>query len=140
MSTAARRYYERGMGALGRNEPDQAIDALASAIDLAPHFIDARLAYAVALCRLGDMPRAAQTLRAGLGRARTAPARAALCMTLGEVLTSAGDFPAAEDAFAQAESHPATAARAAAGRARVLAKTGHYGDAVAALLRAARAS
>ena len=138
MSTAARRYYVRGRAALERDDTDVAIDSLASAIDLAPHFGDARLAYAVALCRLGDTPRAAQTLRAGLGYARTPAARAALSLSLGEVLTTAGDFAGAEDAFAQAASHPPFAARAAAGRARVLAKTGRYGDAVAAMLAAAR--
>jgi uncharacterized protein HemY len=138
MSSAARRYYVRGRAALDRGEADQANDSLASAIDLAPHFTDARLAHAVALCRMGDTPRAAQTLRAGLGHARTAAARAALYLTLGEVLTTGGDFPGAHDAFAQAASHPATRSRAAAGRARVLAKTGHYRDAVAAFLLAAR--
>lgn len=138
MSTAARRYYLRGRAALERGDTDVAIDSLASAIDLAPHFSDARLAYAVALCRLGDTPRAAQTLRAGLGYARSAASRAALSLSLGEVLTTAGDFLGAEDAFAQAASHPPFAARAAAGRARVLAKTGRYADAVAAMLAAAR--
>lgn len=138
MSTAARRYHVRGLAALERGEPDQAIEALAAALDLAPAFADARLAYAVALVRLGDTPRAAQTLRAGLGHARTAAARAALQLTLGEVLTAAGDFPAALDAFAQAAQHPGSAPRASAGRARALAKAGRYADAVAALLAAAR--
>jgi tetratricopeptide (TPR) repeat protein len=138
MSVAARRYYLRGRAALDRGDTDQAIESLASAIDLAPHFADARVAYAAALCRLGDTPRAAQTLRAGLGYARTAASRAALSLTLGEVLTTAGDFPGAHDAFAQAAAHPPLAARASAGRARALAKTGHYRDAVAALLLAAR--
>jgi tetratricopeptide (TPR) repeat protein len=139
MSTAARRYYLRGRIALGRGETEQALEALASAIDLAPQFTDARLAYAVGLCRLGDTPRAAQTLRAGIGHARSAAARAALWGQLGEVLTSAGDFPAAEDAFQQAAAaHPAHAARAAAGRARVLAKSGRHREAVGELLRAAR--
>jgi tetratricopeptide (TPR) repeat protein len=138
MSTAARRYYVRGKAALDRGEADQAAEQLASAIDLAPGFVDARLAYAVALCRMGDTPRAAQTLRAGLGYARTAPARAALCLTLGEVLTTGGDFLGAEDAFGQAAAHPPYAARAAAGRARALAKTGRYADAVAALVAASR--
>jgi tetratricopeptide (TPR) repeat protein len=138
MSTAARRYYLRGRAALDRGEPDQAIDSLASAIDLAPHFTDARLAHAVALCRLGDTARAAQTLRAGLAHARTPAARAALHLTLGEVLTTAGDFPAAEDAFDQAATHPPSTPRAAAGRARALARTGRYSEAVAAFLLAAR--
>jgi tetratricopeptide (TPR) repeat protein len=140
VSIPARRYYARGRAALDRGEADQAIEALASALDLAPHFTDARLAYAVALSRLGDTPRAAQTLRAGLGHARTAAARAALSLTLGEVLTSAGDFAGADDAFRQASTHPAFAVRAAAGRARTLARTGHYREAVAAFLAAARGS
>jgi len=138
VSIPARRYYARGRAALDRGEADQAIEALAAAIDLAPHFTDARLAYAVALARIGDTPRAAQTLRAGLGYAHTAPARAALSLALGEVLTTAGDFPGAEDAFRQASAHPAFAPRASAGRARALARTGRYADAVAAFLAAAR--
>jgi thioredoxin-like negative regulator of GroEL len=138
MSTAARRYYLRGRAALERGEADVACEVLASALDLAPHATDARLAYAVALCGLGDTPRAAQTLRAGLAHARTDPARAALWVQLGEVLTMSGDFVAAEDAFAQATLHPAWAARAASGRARVAAKTGRYSDAISRLLSAAR--
>lgn len=136
MSTAARRYYVRGRAALDRGDREQAIESLASAIDLVPTFIDARLAYATALCRAGDTPRAAQTLRAGLAHARTAPARAALWLTLGEVLTTGGDFVGAADAFSQAANHPDYMSRAAAGHARVYAKTGRYGDAVTNLLRA----
>ena len=136
MSTAARRYYLRGRRSLELGEIEPAIEALGSAIDLAPHFIDARLAHAAALCRLGDVPRAAQTLRAGLGHARSEPARAALWLSLGEVLATGGDFVAAEDAFNQAAQHPAYASRAAAGRARVLAKSGRAADAVKSLLRA----
>lgn len=136
MSTAARRYYLRGRRSLELGELEKAIESLASAIDLAPHFIDARLAHASALCRSGDVPRASQTLRAGLGHARTAPARAVLWLSLGEVLTTGGDFVAAEDAFNQAALHPAWAVRAAAGRARVYGKSGRAADAVASLLRA----
>ena len=138
MSTAARRYYLRGRAALDRGDIDQATEALASALDLAAGFTDARLAYAVALCRLGDTPRAAATLRAGLAHARTDAARAALWNQLGEVLTTSGDFPAAEDAFGQAALCPAWEGRAAAGRARVAAKTGRYPEAITALLTAAR--
>ena len=136
MSTAARRYFLRGRRFLELGELDQAIEALGSAVDLAPHFIDARLAHATALSRLGDVPRAAQTLRAGLAHARTEPARAALWLSLGEVLTAGGDFIAAEDAFNQAGLQPAWAQRAAAGRARVHAKSGRPADAIANLLRA----
>ncbi len=136
MSTAARRYYLRGRRSLELGELEPAIESLASAIALAPHFIDARLAHATALSRLGDVPRAAQTLRAGLGHARTDLARAALWFSLGEVLATGGDFLAAEDAFNQAALHPAWTRRAAAGRARVFAKSGRPADAVASLLRA----
>lgn len=136
MSTVARRYYVRGRAALDRGDRDGAIESLASAIDLAPHFVDARLAYATALCRLGDTPRAAQTLRAGLAHARTEPARAALWLQLGEVLTTGGDFVGAADAFGQAANHPSYQSRAAAGRARVHAKSGRHGDAIQQLLRA----
>lgn len=136
MSAVARRYYLRGRAALDRNDTEEAIEALASAIDLAPHSCDARLAYAVALCRIGDTPRAAQTLRSGIAHARTDKARSALFFQLGEVLTQGGDFPGALDAFEQAAMNPAWAARAAAGKARVLAKTGSYSEAIAQLSKA----
>lgn len=136
MSTVARRYYVRGRAALDRGDRDAAIESLASAIDLAPHFIDARLAYATALCRLGDTPRAAQTLRAGLAHVRTEPARAALWLQLGEVLTTGGDFVGASDAFDQASLIAGFERRAAAGRARVHAKSGRHGEAIGELLRA----
>jgi len=136
MSVVARRYYLRGRAALERADTDQAIEALASAVDLVPHFIDARLAYSVALARIGDTPRAAQTLRSGIAHARTDPARSALYLQLGEVSVQGGDFLAAIDSFDQAAMHPAWVKRAAAGRARAMAKMGRHGDALAQLLLA----
>jgi hypothetical protein len=52
------------------------------------------------------------------------------------VMTMGGDFLGAEDAFNQAALHPAYASRAAAGRGRVMAKTGRNGEAIASFLRA----
>lgn len=70
MSQVARRYYERGRTALGcRFDLESAQESLRAAVDLAPQYGDARMAYAIALAKAGDHPRAAAVLRAGLGRA-----------------------------------------------------------------------
>ena len=70
MSAVARRYYERGTMSLQQGDLENAQEALRAAIDLAPGFNDARIAYSLALARAGDCPRAAS----GLARvyARTA--------------------------------------------------------------------
>lgn len=137
MSTAARRYYLRGRDALTRNDLDAALESLRAAVDLAPWFCSARIAYAVALARFGDCPRAAQTLRAGLAQPASPVATAALWATLGDALTAGGDFFGAEDAFKQAAAHPAFEARAAAGLTRVYGKLGRYTEAFARLKQAA---
>jgi Flp pilus assembly protein TadD len=137
MSAVARRYYVRGRRALERADLDAALEALRAAVELSPSFSSARCAYAVALARFGDCPRAAQTLRAGLARPTTPVAAAAMWATLGDVLTAGGDFFGAEDAFRQAAADPRFAARAASGLARVYAKLGRYPEAVAQLKVAA---
>ncbi len=140
MSAVARRYFVRGCDALERGDLEGAVDALRSAVDLVPTFASARVAYAVALARYGDCPRAAQTLRAGLGRPATPVAVATMWATLGDVLTAGGDFPGAEDAFRQAAQEPQHQGRAAAGLARVYAKLGRYDDSFAQLQAAAAAN
>jgi len=140
MSAVARRYYARGVQAIGSGELQIAVEQLQAAVDLAPMFGDARVAFAVALAKFGDAPRAANVLRTGLGRAISPVGVAALWATLGDVLTLAGDFFGAEDAFRQAATHPDFAVRAASGLARVYAKLGRYPDAVAQLKRAAAGS
>ena len=137
MPAAARRYYLRGRAALDAGDHGVAIEALAAAVELSPRFVGARLALAAALAKFGDCPRAAQTLRAGLGRDPSETEMAALWASLGDVLVRSGDFLGAEDAFAQAESHPGFAARIAAGRTRLHAKTGRYAKAFASLATAA---
>ena len=102
MSSVARRYYERGRAALDAGDLESAQEALRAALELAPSFGNARVAYAVALARAGDCPRAAQVLRAGLGRASSPISAAAMYATLGDVLTLGGDFFGAEEAFQQA--------------------------------------
>lgn len=140
MSAAARRYYVRGRDSLERGHIDAAIEQLRAALDLAPYFASARIAYAVALTRMGDCPRASQALRAGLGARGSAVVRAAMWATLGDVLTTGGDFLGAEDAFRQAAAtHPDFAARAASGLTRVYGKLGRYQDAFAQLRVAAAA-
>jgi tetratricopeptide (TPR) repeat protein len=140
MSAAmARRYFVRGQSEMQRGEHEAATESFRAAVDIAPGFTSARLAYAAALSRLGDMPRAAQALRAGVPRAVTDRQRAALLQTLGDVLVAGGDFFGAEDAYRQvAELYPNDPAPAA-GMARVHAKLGRHAESFAALLVAARA-
>lgn len=137
MSAAARRYYERGRAALDTGDLESAQEALRSAIDLAPHFGNARVAYAVALAKAGDCPRAANVLRAGLARASSAISAAAMYATLGDVLVLGGDFFGAEEAFNTAAQTPGFEARVASGLARVYARLGRYRDMAVQLRRAA---
>ena len=139
MPAASRRYFLRGKAAIAAGDHAEAAEALSAAVELSPRFVAARLAFAAALAHRGDCPRAAQTLRAGLGRKSTPLETAALWATLGDVLVRSGDFLGAEDSFSQAEAHPAFVARVAAGRARLFAKTGRYPESFAALLNAANA-
>lgn len=137
MSAAARRYYERGRAALDTGDLESAQEALRSAVDLAPHFGNARVAYAVALAKAGDCPRAATVLRAGLSRASSAISAAAMYATLGDVLVLGGDFFGAEEAFNTAAQTPGFEARVASGLARVYARLGRYRDMAVQLRRAA---
>jgi predicted Zn-dependent protease len=138
-ATLARRYFVRAHGELHRGEYEAAAESFRAAMDLAPGFLSARLGYAAALVRLGDMPRAGQVLRAGIGRTESVRGRAVLLQTLGDVLIAGGDFFGAEDAYRQvADLEPGSGA-ASAGLARVHAKLGRYGDSFASLLAAARA-
>ena len=135
----ARRYLLRGQGELGRGENEVAIESFRAALDLMPSFVSARIAYAVALVRVGDPPRAAQALRAGLGRPNPPRARAAILQTLGDVLVAGGDFLGGEDAYRQVQEIVPNDPAPAAGLARVAAKLGRYKDSFAALLVVARA-
>src|SRR4051812_31545349 len=139
MSSVARRYYERGKQALATGDLETAQESLRAAIDLAPTFGNARVAYAVALAKAGDCPRAAAILRAGIPRASSRISAAAMYATLGDVLTLGGDFCGAEDAFASAGQTPGFESRVASGLARVHARMGRYHDMAEALRRAAGA-
>ena len=137
MSSVARRYYERGRKALDTNDLETAQESLRAALDLAPQFGNARIAYAVALAKAGDGPRAAQVLRHGLGRASSRISAAAMYATLGDVLVLSGDFFGAEEAFQNAAATPGFEARVASGLARVYARLGRYKDMANQLKRAA---
>src|SRR5262249_7343363 len=126
MSAQARRYYERGKQALDTGDLETAQQQLASALQLAPNFGNAICAYAVALAKAGDCPRAAAVLRSGVPRASSPISAAAMYATLGDVLVLGGDYFGAEDAYAQAEKTPGFEARAAAGMARVHGRLGRY--------------
>lgn len=138
MSSVARRYYERGRASLDSGDLESAQEALRAAIDLAPQFGNARVAYAVALAKAGDCPRAAQVIRAGLAHASSRISAAAMNATLGDVLVLGGDFYGAEQAFQQAATVPGFEARVASGLARVYARIGRYADMAAQLKLAAR--
>lgn len=140
MSQVARRYYERGMTALANNDVQLAVEQLQAAIDLAPMFGNARVAFAVALARHGDCPRASAVLRNGLQRASSPVSAAAMQATLGDVLTMGGDFFGAEEAFRVAGEQPGFEARAASGLARVYGRLGRYADSIAQLKQAAKLS
>jgi tetratricopeptide (TPR) repeat protein len=140
MTAVARRYYERGRAALEVDDLESAQESLRAALDLAPQFGNARVAYAVALARANDCPRAAAVLRAGLGRASSAISAAAMYATLGDVLTLGGDFFGAEEAFQNAGQTPGFEARVASGLARVYSRLGRYRDMADQLKRAANQS
>jgi len=137
VSSVARRYYERGKSALDGGDLASAQEALAAALDLAPSFGNARVAYAVALAKAGDCPRAATVLRAGIPRATSPISAAAMYATLGDVLTLGGDFYGAEEAFNTAGQTPGFEARVASGLARVYARLGRHRDMAQQLRRAA---
>jgi tetratricopeptide (TPR) repeat protein len=137
VSSVARRYYDRGRAALDTGDLVSAQEALRAALDLAPAFGNARVAYAIALAKGGDCPRAAQLLRSGLAFASSPISSAAMQATLGDVLVLGGDFFAAEQAFQTAGQVPGFEARAASGLARVYARLGRYNDMAMQLRRAA---
>lgn len=140
MSSVARRYYERGRQALETGDLESAQEALRAALELQPTFGNARVAYAVALAKANDCPRAAAILRAGLGRTLSRISAAAMYATLGDVLTMGGDFFGAEEAFQEAARTPGFEARVASGLARVYARLGRFRDMAEQLKRAAAAA
>ncbi len=137
MSAQARRYYERGKQALDAGDLETAQQQLASALQLAPQFGNAICAYAVALAKAGDCPRAAAVLRSGVPRASSPISAAAMHATLGDVLVLGGDYFGAEDAYTAAGRTPGFEARCASGMARVHARLGRYREMAQALERAA---
>ncbi len=137
MSTVARRYYDRGRQSLENGDLESAQESLRAALELAPGMGNARVAYAVALARAGDSPRAAQILRQGVSRALSKTSAAAMYATLGDVLVLGGDFFGAEEAFKVAAQTPGFEARVASGLARVYARLGRYQDMAAELRKAA---
>jgi tetratricopeptide (TPR) repeat protein len=137
MSSVARRYYERGRQALQTGDLEAAQESLRAALELQPAFGNARVAFAVALARANDCPRAASVLRAGIPRATSRISAAAMYATLGDVLTMGGDFFGAEEAFQEAAKTAGFEARVASGLARVYARLGRYRDMAEQLKRAA---
>ncbi len=132
----ARRYFLRAQQETLRGEHEAAAESYRAAIDMVPAFTSARLGYASSLTRIGDVPRAAQALRAGVPRATSDRQRAALLQMLGDVLIAGGDFFGAEDAYRQAAELAPNDPAPSAGLARVHAKLGRYPEAFAALAKA----
>ena len=97
----ARRYFVRGREHLRRGEYDEAEREFAAAIELSPLFVEARIGYALVVCRT-DPPRAAQLLRTGVQRAQRPTERRVLLGALGDVQLAGGDFLGAEESFAEA--------------------------------------
>lgn len=137
MSSQARRYFERGKQALDTGDLETAQQQLASALQLAPNFGNAICAYAVALAKAGDCPRAATVLRSGVPRATSPISAAAMYATLGDVLILGGDFFGAEEAYQIAARTPGFEARAASGMARVHARLGRFREMAESLKAAA---
>ena len=145
MSAVARRYYVRAVEQLRRGDLEAARDDFRAALELAPSFVEARVAYATGLARTGDASRAAQLLRTGLQRETRPRARMALESALGDVLIAASDYRGAEAAFvAAAQSGDALGVPQTAALhdrlARLRAKTGRFEEALDELLAAARAA
>jgi Tfp pilus assembly protein PilF len=143
LSAVARRYYVRATAALRRGDTETARDDLRAALDLAPSFVAARVAYASLLGRTGDPHRAAQVLREALASELRPTARLAIERTLGDVLIATGDYRGAEACFTAAAAASASIGEADAALAdrlaRLRAKTGRFGEALEQLLVAARA-
>jgi len=140
MSALARRYYARGRGELDRGDAESACESFRAANDLAPQFLSARLGFAAALAKLGDAPRAANVLRAGLARlGERAPVRArcALYRSLGDVLVAGGDYLGAVNAYKEAATIDPGERLVDDGLARVYAKLGRWRESFTHLARAA---
>jgi predicted negative regulator of RcsB-dependent stress response len=76
-------------------------------------------------------------LRVGLRGVTRASPRRLLLVALGDVLTAGGDFPGADEAYAEASLLPGRHPLAAR-LARLRAKTGRYAEALATLAGATR--
>jgi tetratricopeptide (TPR) repeat protein len=131
----ARRYFLRGRELLKRGEVDSACQEFGNALELVPEFVEARVGFALTLARI-DPPRAAQSLRSGLGRHRRPGERRQLLCALGDVLLTSGDYPGAEAAYEEATTLGGTQLHDRLGRLR--AKTGRFAEALQELLLAAR--
>jgi tetratricopeptide (TPR) repeat protein len=145
VSAVARRYYVRALDQLRRGDQEQAREDFRAALELAPSFTEARVAYSNALARSGDAPRAAQLLRNGLQRAGIrGRERLGLLRALGDVLIAANDYRGAEEAFFEAARAGDSIGQPQVDLhdrlARLRAKTGRFPEALDELLAAARAS
>ena len=133
-AVVARRYFARAKEQLRAGDLDAATQSFSAAVELAPYFVEARVGAALTLART-DPPRAAQLLRTGLRGLARASQRRLVLVALGDVLTAGGDFPGADEAYAQASQLPGRHPLASR-LARLQAKTGRYAEALATLAAA----
>ncbi len=134
-AVVARRYFVRGRDLLRQGALDEACESFGAAVELCPLYVEARVGYALTLVR-SDPPRAAQSLRAGLGRAQRHSERRLLSCALGDVLVQGGDYPGAESAYSDAIALGAVELHDRLGRLR--AKTGRFAEALDEILAAAQ--
>ena len=134
----ARRYYLRGAEALQRREFDEARGDLQAALELCPHFYEARVALSQVLCRQGAAARAVALLRERLAMASERAERTALHGALAEALLQSRDLSGAERALTEAVAGGAPGMHDQLTRLR--ARSGRFPEALEELLQAARES
>lgn len=136
MSAVARRYFLRGREARLRGDAAAAREAFSAAVELCPTFLEARIGLAMVQLR-DDPPRAASTLRGGLGHATRGRRRRILLEALGEAQILSGEFPAADATLTEAATLPGAGPDLWLRIARLRARTRRYADSFAAFAQAA---
>ncbi len=144
MSVAAKRYFDRGLAALSSGDHAGAIEALASASQLAPTHAPVSQWLVVAHARAGALNEAIAVAQQALARSPMHRDAMWLWLLLAEALLAAGRLrPAAEAydhvaALLGAGDEAAVRARLAMGRARMAASQRQWPAVVDALLGRAR--
>jgi thioredoxin-like negative regulator of GroEL len=133
----ARHYYVRGREALLQGQLDDACRDLEAAVQMYPHFCEARVDYATTLLSLGQAARAVQTLRVGADQAQAGRERAYVLRALGGALIATGDYAGAEQVLGAAGAEGGEPGEHAQ-LALLHGRSGRYAQAFAELLLSAR--